>query len=103
MMSQIIKIIEIFGAEITSTEYFCQKGENSIFLDFENEFCWASISYNKDTKDLSSAAIEDKGRKFYFQLNIPGSVYETDPEALLLDSYDDYLEKSKLIWENKLT
>ena len=100
MMNQVLQLIELFGAEIGGTETTNCDGKEYIFLDFENRFCWASIAYDKVTKTLITATIEDKERKYYFQLQGPENVFEMDREATLLNSYDDYVINASKIWNN---
>lgn len=98
MKEQVLEIIELFDVDIDATEIVTHDGEDYIFLDFENSKSWASISYHKATKRLTSATVESKDRHLYYQLNVPDPLYELDTEATMIDSYDDYIEKAKSIW-----
>lgn len=98
MMSQILGMIQLFDAEISGTELVSQNGKEYIFLDFENANCWASLVYEKITKDIITSTIEDKNRKFYYQLKSDGQVFDNDREATILDNWCDYTNAVAKIW-----
>ena len=97
MKENILHIISIFDAKITDSSF----NEKAIYLDFENDHAWATISYDPTTLNIIGATVESKDYEHYYRLKGSDNAFEYDDEAIELEVLEDYLEKGLAIWNDQ--